>query len=195
MIQVPGIKYGVKNVVALATLVGAIEEVLPVLEKLGLTDINSQTDFLAELLTSWLEASGRREDISPSNARSVNPQNVVYQGRVLVSVLALVPAVLIQLRQRNVPFVSQRAEEALRRWFRELIVRAGFMERDQFIGRDEFKRLGFLGSGGIAKFRDRLWAATLNGTVKRRPEEEIRAKAELARTNAARSLGLTEVGR
>ncbi|MGA2714010.1 MAG: DGQHR domain-containing protein [Bryobacteraceae bacterium] len=59
MIQIPGIKYGVKDVITLATLANAIEDVLPDLRRCGIDDLETQTEFLAQCLTAWLDASGR----------------------------------------------------------------------------------------------------------------------------------------
>lgn len=47
MIQIPGVKYGVKDVVTLATLNAAIEGAIPSLDKCDITNLESQTDFLA----------------------------------------------------------------------------------------------------------------------------------------------------
>jgi len=186
MIQIPGIRYGVQNVVTLATLVGAIEEVIPDLDLAGLTDMNSQTEFFAQILASWLDASGRRNEAEDLQV-PLDPQNVVYQGRVLVSVLSLTPAALMYALKSNYPIVSVRAGEALRKWLRRVIARAGFMQRDRFIGRDEFKEKGFLGSGGIAKFRNRLWAGTTM-SVRGMSDEAIEEKAKAARDQARKFL-------
>jgi len=186
MIQIPGIRYGVQNVVTLATLVGAIEEVIPDLDLAGLTDMNSQTEFFAQILASWLDASGRRNEAEDLQV-PLDPQNVVYQGRVLVSVLSLTPAALMYALKSNYPIVSVRAGEALRKWLRRVMARAGFMQRDRFIGRDEFKEKGFLGSGGIAKFRNRLWAGTTM-SVRGMSDEAIEEKAKAARDQARKFL-------
>lgn len=187
MIQIPGIKYGVKNVVALATLVGAVEDTIPVLDRVGMTDINLQTEFLAQVLTSWLDASGRRDGVEAPTGKAIEPQNVVYQGRVLVSVLSLSIAAVSRLVEGKISFVSKEAEDYLRRWFKALMVRAGFMRKGRFIGRDEFKIEGFLGSGGIAKFRNRLWAA-IKGDIARLKDETIADRAEMARGEVLKSL-------
>jgi hypothetical protein len=39
--------------------------------------------------------------------------------------------------------------------------RAGLIQRGKFIAKGEFKKKGYLGSGGIGRFRDTLWAAAL----------------------------------
>ena len=182
MIQIPGVKYGVKNVVALATLVGSIEDVIPDLDQAGLTDINSQTEFLAQVLTSWLDASGRRSEVEEPQA-PLDSQNVVYQGRVLVSVLSL-----MHVLKSDVPPLSEKGGDVLHKWFRHVIERAGFMQRGRFIDRDEFKKKGFLGSGGIAKFKNRLWAGT-KVNVKGLNDEAIEKRANAARAQAREFLG------
>ena len=109
MIQIPGIKYGVQDVVTLATLNSAIEDVLGDLVRAGINSLEEQTEFLAQCLSAWLEASGRKEDVAPSE--KLDPDNVAYQGRVLVSVLTLLPACLVELKKRKVVLVSAAAEE------------------------------------------------------------------------------------
>lgn len=99
MIQIPGIKYGVRDVITLATLVNAVEDLLPLLRGAGISSLDAQTEFLAQCLTAWLEASGRFE--SPSNSGTLDPENVAYQGRVLVSILDLVPAILWKLKRAH----------------------------------------------------------------------------------------------
>jgi DGQHR domain-containing protein len=67
MIQIPGIKYGVQDVVTLATLNAAIEDVLEYLDDAGISGLEEQTEFIAQCLDAWLEASGRRHDVSQSD--------------------------------------------------------------------------------------------------------------------------------
>lgn len=157
MIQIPGVKYGVKDVVTLATLNSAIEGAIPALDKCDITNLESQTAFLAQMLDCWLQASGRGEN---QGANELDPQNVVYQGRVLVSVIDLVPAVIAHLKQEKIPFVSEGARKELIQWLRGTIDRANLLEHGKFVAKDEFKKLGFLGSGGIGRFRNLLWVAS-----------------------------------
>jgi DGQHR domain-containing protein len=157
MIQIPGVKYGVKDVVTLATLNSAVEGAIPTLDKCDITNLESQTSFLAQMLDCWLQASGRAEVMGASE---LDPQNVVYQGRILVSVIDLVPAVLAHLKQEKIPFVSKRARDELTQWLRGTIERANLLSHGKFVVKDEFKKLGFLGSGGIGRFRNLLWAAS-----------------------------------
>ncbi len=158
MIQIPGIRYGVKDVVALATLNGAIEDTLETMEKNGIMGLEMQTEFLAQCLTSWLEASGRFESKTQSKTSRLSPQNVAYQGRILTSVLTLIPAMLLQLKTESIPFVSDQALDVLTGWLKKIAGRANLLEEGVFIGKDKFKERGYLGSGGIGRFRDSLWA-------------------------------------
>src|SRR5205807_7253516 len=77
MIQIPGIRYGVKDEVTLATLNSAIEVATPALEKCDITNLEAQTAFLSQTLECWLQASGRGE---AQGTMELNPHNVVYQG-------------------------------------------------------------------------------------------------------------------
>lgn len=158
MIQIPGIRYGVKDVITLATLNGAIEDVLDTMEKNGLGGLELQTDFLSQCLTSWLEASGRFESKTRSKGVELTPQNVAYQGRILVSVIALIPAMLWKLKGEKVTLVSDKALETLTVWLKDVADRANLLEAGVFIGKDKFKERGYLGSGGIGRFRNSLWA-------------------------------------
>lgn len=164
MIQIPGIRYGVKDVITLSTLNAAVEDVLDILDKQDLTGLEQQTDFLAQGLEAWLEASGRFESKDGKN-KDLDPQNVVYQGRILVSVITLVPAMIWKLKKEKAPLISDEASTILTKWFKEIATRAGFIKSGIFIDKDEFKKNDYLGSGGIGRFRDSLWAATI-GTVK-----------------------------
>jgi DGQHR domain-containing protein len=189
MIQIPGIKYGVKDVITLATLNNAIEDVLPALEKCGLDGLEMQTEFLAQCLTAWLEASGRFE--APGKHRSLDPENVVYQGRVLVSILYLVPALLWKLRRARIILISEDAQTKLQQWLRETAERAGLLQDGVFIGKREFKNRKFLGSGGLGLFRDYLWAAIgATDSVKRFGQERISELAVAMRSKVFAALGI-----
>lgn len=180
MIQIPGIKYGVKDVITLSTLVGAVEDVIDDLKKGDLTSLGEQAEFLAQMLNAWLEATGRRETLA--KGKKLESGNVVYQGRILLSVISLLPAVLWYLRKNSYPLISTKSEEKLIKWFRGLIENAGLISRGRFIDKEEFRRGGYLGSGGIARFRDRLWASVLGAEhkISRMQPEKI---AELAKQN------------
>jgi hypothetical protein len=188
MIQIPGIKYGVKDVITLATLANAIEDALPVLQKCGVDGLETQTEFLAQCLTAWLEASGRFE--APTKHRTLDPENVAYQGRVLVSILDLVPAMLWKLKRAKLPFVSDEAQERLQKWLHETAERAGLLEAGVFIDKSEFKNRKYLGSGGIGLFRNTLWAAFgTTDNVSRLKPDRISELAAQTRAKAARFLG------
>jgi DGQHR domain-containing protein len=190
MIQIPGIKYGVKDVITLATLNGAIEDVLPALDKCGISGLEMQTDFLAECLAAWLEASGRLEKVSQKHKR-LDEGNVAYQGRVLVSILNLVPAMLWKLDKEGLPFVSINAQKRLTSWLQEIANRASLLEDGEFIAKNEFKNRKYLGSGGIGLFRDTLWAAIGTKTDLRRAKpEKIGQIANGMRSRVFTALGI-----
>jgi DGQHR domain-containing protein len=187
MIQIPGIRYGVKDVITLATLVNAIEDLLPTLKVSRISGLEAQTDFLAQCLTAWLEASGRFE--YPSDGATLDPENVAYQGRVLVSILDLVPAILWKLRRLQ-NLISENARHKTKILLQDTAERAGLLDNDKvFIDRRVFKERKYLGSGGIGLFRNTLWAALGSGdSVRRWGPERIAAAAEEVRTRAARAL-------
>jgi DGQHR domain-containing protein len=191
MIQIPGIRYGVKGVITLATLNNAIEDILPTLEKCGISGLEMQTDFLAQCLTAWLEASGRFEAEGSLKHQQLDPGNVAYQGRVLVPILYLVPAMLWKLKKERVPFVSTNAQVRLTRWLKELADKASLLQDDVFIGKKEFKDRKYLGSGGIGLFRDTLWAAIkTKGNLRRKKPEKIAQIANDMRSRVFKSLGI-----
>ncbi len=191
MIQIPGIRYGVKDVITLATLNNAVEDVLPVLRKCGLDSLEIQTDFLAQCLTAWLEASGRFQDKKSLKHKELDSGNVAYQGRVLVSVLALVPAMLWKLKRDRVAFVSSKAQDQLTNWLRETADRASLLQDGVFIGKSDFKNRKYLGSGGIGLFRDTLWAAISKKVdVRRTKPERIAKLAKGVRSKVLKSLGI-----
>lgn len=179
MIQIPGIKYGVGDVVTLATLNSAVEDILEILDASDITGLEEQTEFIAQCLDAWLDASGRKHDIAISD--KLDSENVVYQGRILVSVLTLIPACLWEIKRLNAVAVSDETGESLTAWFRKLMHRAGLLKKGRFIPKSQFKRLGFLGSGGIGRFRDTLWAASL--TNKRVSRLSAKSRAMLAGKN------------
>lgn len=159
MIQIPGIKYGVKDVIALATLNGAIENIIDIMEVNKIESLEMQTDFISQCLLSWFEASGRFESLSIKKKGELTPENVVYQGRILVSVIALIPAMIWKLKSENIQLVSESAIVVLTNWLKEVSKRANLLQNGVFINKEKFKQMGFLGSGGISRFRNSLWAS------------------------------------
>jgi len=157
MVQIPGIKFGVKDVVTLSTLNNAIEDVLRDLRAGGISSLETQANFLAQCLDAWLEATGRKEDVSESN--SLNPENVAYQGRTIVSFLTLMPACILRLKRKRIQLLSDGAAADLTAWLRGVMTRAKLVKNGRFLAKGEFKSKGFWGSGGLARFRDSLWAA------------------------------------
>lgn len=191
MIQVPGIRYGVKDVITLATLNGAIEDVLPKMETNNIHGLEMQTEFFSQCLTAWLEASGRFESKTRTKQTELSPQNVAYQGRILVSVIALIPALVWKLKEEQVPLVTDKAMSVLTDWLKDVADRANLLENDVFIGKDKFKERGYLGSGGIGRFRDSLWAvvAGKNKIDKTTKPEEVSALANQNRQLVYSKLG------
>ncbi|MEN6560912.1 MAG: DNA sulfur modification protein DndB [Acidobacteriota bacterium] len=185
MIQIPGIRYGVKDVITLATLNSAIRDVLPELDAQGIHSLDGQTEFLAQCLTAWLEASGRFESKQGACGTELTPENVAYQGRILVSVLALVPAMIWRLKKASVPhLVSDSALDVLIKWLRNVTKRAGLIEDGMFIGKKKFKARGYYGSGGIGRFRNTLWAA-VEGTHRITAVTKSERIAKIAEKNRA----------
>ena len=141
MIQIPGIRYGVKDVVTLATLNSAIEDILVDLHDAGITSLEAQTDFLAVCLSAWLEATGRKDDIRGGTLLSA--ENVAYQGRAIVSFLTLVPACILELQQNASikRFDSDAAAEVLRNFLQGVMKRSGLLSNERFLSKSEFKGL------------------------------------------------------
>jgi DGQHR domain-containing protein len=188
MIQIPGIKFGVRDVVSLATLNSAIEGVLGYLEDADLKSLNDQASFLAQCLDAWLESTQRRAELQDDS--KLDPENVAYQGRVVVSFLALVPACLWKLKKSRSALVSDKARTLLADWLRDVMDRAGLLTKaGQFLAKRDFKDKGYLGSGGIGRFRNTLWAAALGSDKISRLGDDKKAKlAEEHRTTVERAL-------
>ena len=191
MIQIPGIRYGVKDVITLATLNGAIEDVLDTMEKNGLMGLEMQTEFLSQCLTAWLTASGRFESKGQSKKVALSSQNVAYQGRILVSIIALIPAILWKLKEARCPLVSEKALKTLTDCLKNVADRAHLLEDGVFIDKNKFKEHGYLGSGGIGRFRDSLWAVVIGGDrlTKGTKPDDVSKLAEQNRTWVYQNLG------
>ncbi len=187
MVQIPGIKYGVKDVVTLATLNSAIEEAIPYMANSGIEGLEMQASFLAQALDAWLKATGRQHDIAQSP--QLNPANVAYQGRVLVSFLTLMPACIWKLNETKLPLLSEIAAGTLETWLKSVMKNAGLVEDGVFLDKSEFKEKGFLGSGGLAQFRDVLWAAAIaSKRIDGLDREQIAEKADANRQTVTKAL-------
>ncbi len=188
MIQIPGIRFGTKDVIALATLNSAISGILNDLQKARIRSLQGQTDFLATFLDAWLLASGRKES---DFSEQLDPNSVVYQGRVIGSALTLVPACIWELRKADIPLLSDRAKGHMTSWLRRIMRSAGLLKAGKFLSKADFIRKGYLGSGGIGRFRDTLWAATGTAKVsKLKPNTRAELAIEIRRqieTNLASS--------
>jgi DGQHR domain-containing protein len=179
LVQIPGIRFGAKDVITLATLNSAIEEVIEAMESARISSLEAQAEFLAMCLQAWLEASGRFEQPSAVRKEGLSSENVVYQGRVIVAVLALVPAMILELRNKKIAVNSEQARNHLTTWLQKLAKRAGLIKDGAFLEKDEFKERRYLGAGGLALFRDVLWAAAwVQHPVKDLDEEELGALAQ-----------------
>ncbi len=181
MIQIPGIRFGVKDVVALATLNSAVEDVLEEMFRAEIKSLDAQAEFLAQCLDAWLVATGRKEDMKDS--RALDSNNVAYQGRVVVSFLTLVPACIWKLKKAKTTLISDDAKRVLIRWLREVMERAGLLQEGRLLAKQDFKEKGFLGSGGLARFRDTLWAAAIGSAeISKLAPEELTELAEKHRS-------------
>jgi DGQHR domain-containing protein len=157
MIQIPGIKYGVKDVITLATLNGAVENILEILEKNQIESLEYQTEFLVQVLEGWANATGTSKE---SGEDDDSATTIAYQSRILVSVFTLVPALIYKLRNsRIIKLVSERASVIIFDQLKLIAANAGLIKNGKFLSKEEFKAKQYVGSGGIARFRDSLWAA------------------------------------
>jgi len=69
---------------------------------------------------------------------------------------------LYYLSIEKIEYVSTDATTKLTEQLTNIIERAGFFDDDgKFLSKSEFKTKGYLGSGGIGRFRDSLWAGSL----------------------------------
>lgn len=183
MIQIPGIKFGVADVVTLATLNAAIEEVLGDLFEAGIRSLEAQAEFLAQCLDAWLDATGRKEDVAESE--TLDGENVAYQGRAIVSFLTLIPACIWELKRKNVPLRSAEVKTTLVTWLKGTMKRARLMRNGRFLGKGDFKSKGYVASGGLARFRDMLWVSATS-QIKVPPRLKPERLAELASASRAR---------
>jgi len=189
MVQIPGIRFGSKDVITLATLAKAVEDLLDTLINSGIESLTAQTLFIAQCLTAWLTASGRAVDQNRST--EIEDDNVVYQGRCLTSFLSLVPACLLEIKRSGKLLISSESERLCTDWLRNVLHRARLLDGDTFISKGEFKKKGYLGSGGIARFKDSLWAAAgesrqLSAVIS---DDALAKKAAECRDKVARDLG------
>jgi hypothetical protein len=74
--------------------------------------------------------------------------------------------------------ISENATVILTEFLKSVAQNAGLLDDDVFIDRNKFKSRGFLGSGGIARFRDLLWASIKGRKTGRLKLERISKIAE-----------------
>jgi len=85
----------------------------------------------------------------------------------------------LELKKGKVPLVSNHAKALLEQWLRRTMKRAHLTKNGRFLAKGDFKAKGYLGSGGLARFRDTLWVAA--GPSRRVPPRLTADKlAELA---------------
>jgi DGQHR domain-containing protein len=192
MIQIPGIKFGVAEVVTLATLNSAIEDVLGDLFDAGIRSLEAQAEFLAQCLDAWLGATGRKEDVAESE--SLDPENVAYQGRAIVSFLTLIPACIWELRKNDVTLRSVQGKTVLERWLKSTMKRARLTKNGRFLAKGDFKAKGYVASGGLARFRDTLWIAAVsqNKVPPRLSSEKLAEMASISRARVRSQLGSSD---
>jgi hypothetical protein len=100
-----------------------------------------------------------------------------------------VPAILAHLLDAKLPFVSEKARQDVTEWFKETIHNAGLIQKGKFVVKDDFRKLGFLGSGGIGRFRNLLWAAAYRKrNVSNLSPEDIAKAAGQGRAEANKAL-------
>jgi DGQHR domain-containing protein len=184
MIQIPGIKFGMKDVISLATLNSAVEDIIGNMYRVDIKSLEAQAEFLAQCLDAWFEATGRKEGVNQS--QTLDATNVAYQGRAIDSFLRLVPACIWKLKKAKVTLISDDAKRVLSKWLHEVLGKAGLLQNGRLLAKAEFKKEGFLGSGGLARLRDALWASAIGAVEigKLKPEEI----AELAEKHHGRVL-------
>jgi len=189
MVQIPGIKFGVADVVTLSTLNAAIEDVLGDLLGAGIEGLEAQAEFLGQCLDAWLDATGRKEEVADSD--SLDSENVAYQGRAIVSFLTLIPACILELKKSKVPFVSTKAKTLIEKWLRGTMERARLSKNGRFLGKNDFRAKGYLGSGGLARFRDTLWVAA---TSKKKVPPRLSTERLAQLASAGRELVRSQLG-
>ena len=192
MIQIPGIKYGVKDVITLATLNTAIENILESLIKCELSSLDEQSEFIAQCLTAWFEAAGRFEKLNEAKKTELDPENSAYQGRVLVSMITLIPFFLWKLKKNKTIFISDEALNILTKLIKQILLNSKLLEKNMFISKTKFSELGFHGSGGIGRFRDLLWAVCMtNRKLNTKKPDKIASIANINRSKINRELEIS----
>lgn len=190
MIQIPGIKYGVKDVITLSTLNGAVENVLETMEKQGIVALEMQTEFLVQVLDGWSEATGKFKSVKKNLFdEEEQSDNIAYQGRILVSIITLVPALIAKLKAKRVVLISDKASDVISEALTNMAINAGLINNGIFISKEKFKEKNFLGSGGIGRFRNTLWAAFDSPTkISRFGDDKLSELAEENRAKIFKSL-------
>jgi hypothetical protein len=95
------------------------------------------------------------------------------------------------LNKSKIALISDTAQQKLTDLLSKVMKRSGLLRNDRFLAKGQFQAKGYLGSGGLARFRDTLWAATLGTRQLNRLKAE--ALAELAENN--REKVISELGK
>ena len=99
---------------------------------------------------------------------------------------------ILMLKEKKIPFVSDRAQAALTDWLRGLATRAGLLVNGVFVSKGEFKERRYLGQGGIGRFRDTLWASAVGAKkVASLDADELEELAKTNRASISKKLGST----
>jgi len=90
----------------------------------------------------------------------------------------------------DTPLVSDAAQELLTKQLHKIMKRSGLLKDDQFIAKGQFKKKGYPGSGGLAKFRNTLWASIMGtGRLQGLKPETLAKQAETNRDKVMAELG------
>ena len=113
-----------------------------------------------------------------------------------MSFLTLTPACIWHLERQNKQLLSDTAAYVLTTWLHGVMKRARLIKNGKFLAKGEFRKKGFLGSGGLARFRDSLWAAV--GSSKplnpRISNEQLARAANDTRGSVKSALGVDDEG-
>ncbi len=159
MIQIPGIRYGVKGVITLSTLSSAVESILAEISKLGYQTITEQTWIISLALDAWFQATGRKQEFTNEQNFEIEEESAVYQGRLIVSIIYLLPGLIAKYKDNLVKSDDSEIVKTFKTGLKKLLKRANLLKDEKFINKSDFKKHGFLGSGGIGRLRDLLWAS------------------------------------
>jgi hypothetical protein len=91
----------------------------------------------------------------------------------------------LELKKKKLPLVSAKAKATIEKWLRGTMERARLTKNGRFLGKGDFRDKGYLGSGGLARFRDTLWVAATS-MKKVTPRVTVERLADLASASRGR---------